>query len=153
METLKQIIDGLVAEKSLSFEVREQLKKVKDESELAAQQIKTLTEQGKVKDSQFAELAVKYEKGLERNTELFNLVESYKLREKDFEKSEHTLALKNKDVEVSERALQEVKAVVSMVFKNPVVRRSIQSNGNKPTPDGYNTVYTHEEKTEVVDEE
>ncbi len=125
MEKLKELIDGLVTEKSLSFEVLEQVRKVKETSD---ELIKTNTIQGE----QLLEFGKKEKNLLEEISILSKEISGWKVRESSLierEKAvldiEHENEIEKLKAKHSSDTLKEVKEVVGMVFKNTVLRESV----------------------------
>ncbi len=153
MEGLQKMIDQLVAEKSLSFEVLDQLKKVKEESEEAQDTIKNLELNINIQKTKNDELTKIVLEGEAKNAKLAEELEYYKGRDAQYVKSEHTLELKDKDVIAANNTLYEVKEIIGMVFKNPTVRKTVI--GSIPVTMGGDRYVTEERTntTETIDED
>ncbi len=128
MDKLKELLDGLVAEKSLSFEVLEQLRKVKTESEELAKNNFLLGENIK-------ELDIRIQKLTKENTILTTEITQWKadeagivVRENAVRDIEHKNEIEKLKATHSESTLNQVKEIVGMVFKNTVVRETVNKN-------------------------
>lgn len=129
MDKLKELLDGLVAEKSLSFDVLEQLRKVKTESD---ELIKTNLLQAKLLEERqlgldkFAGTVV----GLKSEiTSWKNREDSLVEREKAVLDIEHKNEIEKMKATHSENTLMQIKEIVSMVFRNTNIRKSITGSG------------------------
>lgn len=153
MDKLQQLIENLVAEKSLSFEVLEQLKKIKDQSDFLikenqdqAEKIKRYQESITEKDSKILELSNKLGDWSHREGELIG-------REKAVLQLEHEKEISELKVTGAQATLSSVKEIVGLVFRNTSVKKSIYTH--KPLiRDGYSTGNTATESaTEEITEE
>lgn len=156
MDKLKDLMDGLIAEKSLSFEVLEQLRKVKTESEelvkINLEQQFTIAQ----KDSKIEDLT-------QDNAKLSTSILDWNVREQSLitrEKAvldiEHKNEIEQLKATHANKTLEEIKSVVGIVFKNTSVKRNL--NGNTPlvtqTGNGYTTVTSGSKyETEEITEE
>lgn len=141
MDKLLKQIEGLIIEKSLSLDVIEIVRNIQSEYANAIEDNKKLTENIKFEFERYTQehekLVVTLGELDGANTELTK----YKAREKEFINSEHSHALKNKDVDSANLVLKEVKEVIGLVFKNTIIRERvnksvghmISTNGNYPT--------------------
>jgi len=144
MDKLNNIIEQLVAEKSLSLEVLEQLKRIKDESNI-------LTSENKQHLETIKNYSENNDKLINANKQLSSIIDGWKLRENNLisrEKavldSEHKNEIQELKANYAISTLQEVKGVVEMVFKNVTVRKSIHKNKSIPVSNnGY--VQNHNE--------
>jgi len=132
MDKLKELLDGLVAEKSLSFEVLEQLRKVKTESDSLLSENKLLKDTLVLKDEQIARL------GETVNTQHLT-IKDWEIREAKLEEREkavldieHKNEIANLKTEHAVGTLNQVKEVVGMVFKNTTLRTGIMKSTSEP---------------------
>jgi len=157
MEKLNQIIESMVAEKSLSLEVFQQLKEVKEQSDLIAKENTALREASIVTQNTISKLQDDIIKLNHRNAEWAKREEELVTREKAILDSEHQLALKDKDVEKAQAVSNNIKEIVGIVFKNPTLRTGIMKSTSEPVGvDQYgNTKWASSENnyTEVKTEE
>lgn len=153
MDKLKELLDGLVAEKSLSFDVLEQLRKVKTESD---ELIKTnlllgesITAKDKIineKNSEINGLTALVKKWDERDNALTK-------REEAVLDIEHKNEIEKLKAEHAGKTLGEVKEIVGLVFRNTNVRKTIVgqgavSGGANPNSYSNSTVNLSETATE-----
>lgn len=117
MDKLNTLIDSLVAEKSLSFEVVEQLKAVRDENIKLGEELKVSKERIRVLEEHNNVLVTK-------NIELKANEDSVKAREIAVSKIEHEKEIANLKVDFANNRANEVKEIVSLVFKNPIIRKT-----------------------------
>lgn len=132
MDKLKELLDGLVAEKSLSFEVLEQLRKVKTESDELVKENYLLKETVTKQQENISELAGKL------NTQ-HSVIKDWEIREAELEKREknvldieHKNEIANLKTEHAIGTLNQVKEVVGMVFKNTTLRTGIMKSTSEP---------------------
>ena len=154
MEKLKELLDGLVAEKSLSFDVLEQLRKVKTESdELIKNNLllgESITAKDKIineKNSEINGLTALVKKWDEK----YNAITK---REETVLDIEHKNEIEKLKAEHSAKTLQEVKEVVAIVFRNTILRKNIM--GREAVDGGANpNSYSSSEvnKTETINED
>lgn len=128
MDKLKELLDGLVAEKSLSFEVLEQLRKVKTESDDLIGVNLSLSKLLKEGEDIILD-------NNKRISELNSIVNNWKERESSLIARENTvLDIEHKnEIEKlkathADDTLKQVKEVVAMVFKNSILRKNIMGN-------------------------
>lgn len=142
MENLLKQIEGLIIEKSLSLGVIEIVRKIQAEHATMTEKNKTLEETIKLKDEQIKSLSGINEKDLREINSLLQQVNKFKEREKEFIDSEHTIALKDKDVTGANNTLSSIKDIIGMVFKNTVIRESVCHSESGSNNQGYynNTV-------------
>ncbi len=132
MEKLLKQIEGLIIEKSLSLDVIEIVRKIQAEHATVMGENKSLLQKINHLEEEKKLLIWNNDKLTNDKTNLKTELDAYKARDVEFKNSEHTLALKNKDVDSSERALMEVKNVVTMVFKNTIIREGINKSSTTP---------------------
>jgi len=155
MDKLKEMLDGLVAEKSLSFEVLEQLRKVKTESEELTRINSELEDRNKNNLNLI----------LEKTTQIGKLTEDIKLwkeredsltlREKAVLNIEHKNELEKLKASYAEATKAEIKEIVSIVFRNTTIRETVnKSVGHVVTPPGtsYPTTMTSSDREDKVTE-
>lgn len=130
MDKLKELLDGLVAEKSLSFEVLEQLRKVKIESEeliktnlLLGESILQKDKLINEKNSEINTLTILVKKWSDREDDLIK-------REKNVLDIEHKNEIEKLKAENSAKTLLEIKEIVGMVFRNTNIRKTITGTEN-----------------------
>lgn len=132
MEKLTALIETLVAEKSLSFEVLEQLNRIKNQS------IEVIAENKRLTD-----LCAEYLKIIDIKTKenivLSTEIGTWKERESslvDREKAvldiEHKIEIENMKTAHAVETLTEIKTLVGMVFKNVTIRQGINKSSNIP---------------------
>ena len=154
MDKLKELLDGLVAEKSLSFDVLEQLRKVKTESDeliktnlLLGESITAKDEIINEKNSEINGLTALVKKWDEK----YNAITK---REETVLDIEHKNEIEKLKAEHSAKTLQEVKEVVAIVFRNTILRKNIM--GREAVDGGANpNSYSSSEvnKTETINED
>lgn len=131
-EDLKKLIDDLVLEKSLSFDVMDQVRKIKEQSDnlitensaLKAQvdsNSKSIIE----KDNKIAELNVTIDDWKKRESSLFT-------RETIVLDVEHKNQIEQLKATHANETLIQVKEVIGMVFKNTVLRESVNRSVSVP---------------------
>src|SRR3990167_1820740 len=137
MDKLKELLDGLVAEKSLSFDVLEQLRKVKTESDeliktnlLLGESITAKDEIINEKNSEINSLKALVKKWEEKDNAITK-------REEAVLDIEHKNEIEKLKAEGANKTLGEVKEVVGLVFRNTVLRKHIMSNEPVFNDQGY----------------
>lgn len=125
MENLLKQIEGMIVEKSLSLDVIEIVRKIQSEHASLTEQNKFLEKTIEFKGKEILSLQEANTTAQNTIVSLTTKVTGYEQREDEFKKSEHTIALKNKDVDSSNRAIFEIKEVVGMVFKNTNIRKTV----------------------------
>ena len=137
MDKLKELLDGLVAEKSLSFDVLEQLRKVKTESDeliktnlLLGESITAKDEIINEKNSEINSLKALVKKWEEKDNAITK-------REEAVLDIEHKNEIEKLKAEGANKTLGEVKEVVGLVFRNTVLRKNILSNEPVFNDQGY----------------
>lgn len=148
MEKLNTIIETLVAEKSLSLEVFQQLKEIKEQSNLVAEENKSLKESLDRVVKENALIKVELDNFKEKEGALVT-------RENLVLDTEHKLELKDKEVEKAQAVANTTKEIVGMVFKNVIIRKGINKSTNTPVMvNGYQqNVYTNDTYNEDQTEE
>lgn len=153
MDKLKELLDGLVAEKSLSFDVLEQLRKVKAESEelvktnlLLGEAVTDKDELLTKKDSKILELSNKIGGWINRENSLIE-------REKAVLDIEHKNEIEKLKATHSESTLTQVKEIVGIVFRNTSIKRSMFGNEACSIPQGGYAGSASVNKTEEIKEE
>lgn len=158
MDKLTKQIEQMIIEKSLSLEVLTIVNQIKEEHAVLLQSEKEKIETIRKANETITEL-MGGQKLMQAEIDALKVeLKLYQVREAEFNKSEHTIALKDKDVASSERALHEVKNVVGMVFKNTIVREGIARSSSVPVVvNGYtqyeNTSECYNKETVEIPEE
>lgn len=132
MDKLKELLDGLVAEKSLSFEVLEQLRKVKTESDELVKENYLLKETVTKQQENISKL------GAEINAQ-HSIIKDWEIRKAELEKREKNVLdieyknqIANLKTEHALGTLNQVKEIVGMVFKNTTLRTGIMKSTSQP---------------------
>jgi len=147
MEKLKELLDGLVAEKSLSFDVLEQLRKVKTESDELIKVNLDRLEIIKARDTQINQNNSKI-------NELNALVNNWQARDNALIKREqavldieHKNEIEKMKAEHANSTLIQVKEIVGMVFRNTSIKKAITGTENIVQGGGMNSGSYSEPKT------
>ena len=147
MEKLKELLDGLVAEKSLSFDVLEQLRKVKTESDELIKVNLDRLEIIKARDTQINQDNSKI-------NELNALVNNWQARDNALIKREqavldieHKNEIEKMKAEHANSTLIQVKEIVGMVFRNTSIKKAITGTENIVQGGGVNSSSYSEPKT------
>jgi len=147
MDKLKELLDGLVAEKSLSFDVLEQLRKVKTESDELIKTNLDRLEIIKARDIQINQNNSKI-------NELNALVNNWQARDNALIKREqavldieHKNEIEKMKAEHANSTLIQVKEIVGMVFRNTSIKKAITGTENIVQGGGMNSSSYSEPKT------
>lgn len=147
MDKLKELLDGLVAEKSLSFDVLEQLRKVKTESEELVKANFLFGESIKEKDKLNASLTAEIAKLGAEIVAWKAREESLITREKAVLDIEHRNEIEKMKAEHANSTLNQVKEIVGMVFRNTSIKKAITGTENIVQGGGPNCGTYSEPKT------
>ena len=133
METTKkieEIIEIAITEKTFSLDIIDKIKSLKDEFENVQDQLKVahikIDDQTRIINDKTEEI----EKLRGRITELTEFKNTHEKKAKEYAKTEYELSFQKSRAE-------EIKELFGIVFKNPVVQRSVTENKNSNDPNNY----------------
>lgn len=155
MDKLQNIIDGLVAEKSLSFDVLDQLKSVKDESTRLQEKSKETSDLLNSCKNEIETKRLSIVDLESKNKVLIEKIVAYEKREDELKHFEHQKELFSVREQSALNRLNDVKEVFSIVFKNTITRESVTKSTNTPlVVNGYvqQQYSTNTESTETRNE-
>jgi hypothetical protein len=116
--TIQEIIDQALTEKTFSLEIIEKIKSLKDAFDKSVLDIETLNKRLEINDN----LRLTLEK---ENITLRNSNESLIAKEKDVITREKELDKNKYELEFQKQRANEIKDILGIVFKNPVLQKSV----------------------------
>lgn len=140
MDTLLKEVENLIIDKTLSLDAIQVINRIKEEHRLLTEEVQVLRKEQQYNKNIISEkdnIIINLENTISKRD---LIIDSYKIREQSFIDSEHSIKLLKKDTECSDRIVNEVKEVVSLMFKNPLIRKTIKGSG----PQGW-----HDETEEI----
>ena len=140
-EDIQKILDQALTEKTFSLDVIDRIKALRDAVVSQEAQNKQLLERVKTLEEDSRDWRDKYTSSVAVSTEWMKRSESVLEREKTADRM-------NYELEFQKKRADEIKEIVSLVFRNPVLKS--QSYGNVPMRDnnGYISSQSTNESTE-----
>lgn len=124
-EEINKLVDDLIVEKTFSLEIVEKIKKMRDD-------FLAMEEKEKQTSERNSELTTQNSKLVEENNRLKAHDEGVTNREKVVAEKEAKQALQDLKLEHAVDKHKEMKELLGIVFKNPVVRETAYKNTNVP---------------------
>lgn len=122
-EKIEEVLTQVLTEKTFNIDVIEKIKSLKDGFESSTKLVDELKSRLDFITKENTQLN-------QKNGELHIKLDTYIQRENDISDKEKNLAKTNYELEFQKKRADEIKELMMIVFKNPVVRKSSYNNVN-----------------------
>lgn len=123
-DKIDKIVEEALSDKTFSLEVVQRIKQLKDDLEELENKKEELTEKLELSDKNYQEVKALLTKKTEEHDVLFQTVEEWEKREAGLIKRETKMELVEQRANMEAASRSEIKELVGLLFKNPVVRKT-----------------------------
>lgn len=123
-EKIDKIVEEALSDKTFSLEVVQRIKQLKDDLESLEAEKEKLTEKLELSDKNYHEVKALLAKKTEEHDVLSQTVEEWEKREEGLIKRETKVELVEQRANMEAASRTEIKELVGLLFKNPVVRKT-----------------------------